>query len=123
MRWLTEAAATGAWCVQAVENAGLLPVAHLFHAFAGSGAPPCGFTATVLLAESHLCLHTWPEQQAVTLDVYVCNFGGDHSAKALALMASLIDLFKPRHTHRHVLQRGQAPAPGAALVSGVDPPA
>ena len=27
-------------------------------------------TATVLLAESHLCVHTGPEQAAVTLDVY-----------------------------------------------------
>ena len=73
-----------------------------------------------MLAESHLCLHTWPEQQAVTLDVYVCNFGGDQSAKALALMATLFDLFKPRHTHRHALQRGQAPAPHAALACDVN---
>ena len=47
-------------------------------------------TAAVLLAESHVCLHTWPEQRAVTVDVYVCNFGEDHSAKARGLMAALI---------------------------------
>jgi S-adenosylmethionine decarboxylase len=120
--WLTDAAATGTWCVSAVENAGLSPVAKLFHSFAGVGTPACGFTATVLLAESHLCLHTWPEQQAVTLDVYVCNFGGDHSAKAQALMASLIGLFKPRYTDQHALQRGLAPAPLAALACDAGPP-
>ncbi len=112
--WLTDAATTGAWCVQAVKDAGLQPVAELFHSFAQAGAPPCGFTATVLLAESHVCLHTWPEQQAVTLDVYVCNFGGDHSAKAQSLMAALIELFQPQHTHQHALKRGQVPAPLAA---------
>jgi S-adenosylmethionine decarboxylase len=60
----------------------------------------------VLLAESHLCVHTWPEQQAVTLDVYVCNFGGDHSAKAQALLADLQTLFDPTHAELGSLARG-----------------
>jgi S-adenosylmethionine decarboxylase len=60
----------------------------------------------VLLAESHLCVHTWPEQQAVTLDVYVCNFGGDHSAKAQALLADLQNLFDPTHAELNSLARG-----------------
>ena len=72
---------------------------------AGSAAP-CGVTATVLLAESHLCIHTWPEQMAVTLDVYVCNFGGDHSAKAQTLMDELLNWFGAARVHRHTLQRG-----------------
>ena len=110
VHWLTDAARTGAWCVQAVKDAGLQPVAELFHSFAVADAPPCGFTATVLLAESHVCLHTWPEQQAVTLDVYVCNFGGDHSTKARALMAALLALFQPQHTEQHALYRGQLSA-------------
>jgi S-adenosylmethionine decarboxylase len=63
-------------------------------------------TAAVLLAESHLCVHTWPEQNAVTLDVYVCNFGADHSAKAQALMDALLALFDPADVQRHALQRG-----------------
>ncbi|KAF5290707.1 hypothetical protein FQR65_LT20606 [Abscondita terminalis] len=35
---------------------------------------PGGVTGTVLLAESHLAIHTWPETGCVTVDVYVCNF-------------------------------------------------
>ena len=70
-------------------------------------------TATVLLAESHLCVHTWPEQRGVTLDVYVCNFGADHSAKAHALMDALAcALFAPRQVERHALQRGDAGCDG-----------
>ncbi|RYY95198.1 MAG: hypothetical protein EOO24_23300, partial [Comamonadaceae bacterium] len=61
----------------------------------------------VLLAESHLCIHTWPEHRAVTLDVYVCNFGGDHSGKAEALMAALLALLRPGHAERHAIVRGQ----------------
>jgi S-adenosylmethionine decarboxylase len=60
----------------------------------------------VLLAESHLCVHTWPEQAGVTVDVYVCNFGADHSAKAHALMDALIALFAPTQVVRNALQRG-----------------
>ena len=60
----------------------------------------------VLLAESHVCLHTWPEQRAVTVDVYVCNFGADHSAKARGLMAALVERFQPEWTEQRSLDRG-----------------
>ena len=106
MRWLTDAAALGAQCVKTVEAAGLQAVGRLFHGFPGTPDGPGGVTATVLLAESHLCVHTWPEQQGVTIDVYVCNFGADHSARARAVMATLEALFMPGRVERHALQRG-----------------
>ena len=96
--WLTDAGKLGAWCVQAVN--------HLFHTFPGTGKGPGGVTATVLLAESHVCLHTWPEQRAVTVDVYVCNFGDDHSAKARGLMFALVNRFQPEWTEQRSLDRG-----------------
>lgn len=104
--WFTDAAALGAYCVQAVQAAGLQVVGQLFHSFPATAHGPGGVTATVLLAESHLCVHTWPEQCAVTLDVYVCNFGADHSAKAHALLDALVQQFAPEHTEQHQLQRG-----------------
>ena len=105
--WLTDADRLGAACVQAVNAAGLQAVAQLFHTFPSSAYGLGGVTATVLLAESHLCLHTWPEQRGVTLDVYVCNFGGDHSAKAHALMDALLALLQPTYTVRNTIHRGQ----------------
>ncbi|MBK7506964.1 MAG: adenosylmethionine decarboxylase [Comamonadaceae bacterium] len=104
--WLLDAQALGRACIDAVDAAGLQAVAELFHTFPATGHGPGGVTATVLLAESHLCVHTWPEQRAVTLDVYVCNFGGDHSAKAQALLDALVALFLPAHIERKALQRG-----------------
>jgi S-adenosylmethionine decarboxylase len=104
--WLTQAGQLGDWCIQAVEAVGLQAVNKLFHAFPGAGDGPGGITATVLLAESHVCLHTWPEQRAVTVDVYVCNFGADHSAKARALMEALIARFQPEWTEQRSLDRG-----------------
>ncbi len=104
--WLTDAARLLARCEQAVLHAGLQAVARLAHTFADADGQPAGVTATVLLAESHLCVHTWPELGAVTLDVYVCNFGGDHSGKAQALLAALLGLFEPGQVQRQALQRG-----------------
>lgn len=105
-RWLIDAAQLGAYCVQAVQASGLQAVAQLFHHFPDSAQGPGGVTATVLLAESHLCIHTWPEQRAVTLDVYVCNFGGDHTHQAEALMQTLQKVFAPASVECHRLMRG-----------------
>ena len=104
--WLVDAERLGAWCVQAVRDAGLQPVAQLFHAFPATADGPGGVTATVLLAESHLCLHTWPERRGVTADVYVCNFGADHSAKARALMDAVVARFAPAHSALRSVLRG-----------------
>ena len=91
-------------------QAGLQPVAQLAHTFPAVSGQPSGVTATILLAESHLCVHTWPEQRAVTLDVYVCNFGADHSTRAQGLLQALIELFAPAHAERRALQRGAVAA-------------
>ena len=111
--WLTDAALLGRRCVLAVQAAGLQAVAELFHTFPPTPHGPSGVTATVLLAESHLCVHTWPEQSAVTLDVYVCNFGGDHSTKARLLLDDLLALFVPLQVTENALQRGELTARSA----------
>jgi S-adenosylmethionine decarboxylase len=109
-RWLTDEQALLSVCRQRIAAVGLRAVAELGHQFpAAEGATgPGGVTATVLLAESHVCIHTWPEQRAITLDVYVCNFSGDHSDKAFTLIDALIAFFSPERVERHALARGKA---------------
>jgi S-adenosylmethionine decarboxylase len=102
-RFLRDAAAIAELCRQAVASSGLQPVAELFHTFQPAGS---GVTGVILLAESHLAVHTWPELAAVTLDAYVCNFGGDNTAKAQRLIALLIAGFAPTEVVRHQLKRG-----------------
>lgn len=103
---LTDARRLRARCLAAVGQAGLQAVGELFHRYAGPA--PQGVTGVVLLAESHVAVHTWPELGAVTLDVYVCNFGADNSAKAEALLTDLLGAFAPRDVQRHALQRAGA---------------
>jgi S-adenosylmethionine decarboxylase len=115
MRWLIDERALGALCLEAVAASGLCAVGQLFHAFPATARGPGGVTATVLLAESHLCIHTWPELRGATLDVYVCNIHQDHWTAARALMARLVAHFDPAQVERHAITRG---AIGKGAVSG-----
>ena len=104
---MCDPAALRTLCVEAVAAAGLGAVAELFHRFTPApGATQSGVTGVVLLAESHLAVHTWPELGAVTLDVYVCNLGADNSARAEALLLALVRAFAPQRLHRQALRRG-----------------
>ncbi len=103
---MTDRAALRELCLAAVRRSGLAPVGELFHRFEPAGAEPTGVTGVVLLAESHLAVHTWPELGAVTLDVYVCNLGADNSARARALLAELEQAFAPTQAERHEIARG-----------------
>lgn len=107
---MRDAQALSVRCRDAVARSGLSGVAELFHRF-GAADEQGGITGVVLLAESHLAVHTWPELGGVTLDVYVCNYGADNSAKAEALMAALIAAFSPTSVSRQSLNRAAAPAP------------
>lgn len=89
-------------CLDMVAASGLTTMDATFHQFEGSG-----FTGTVVLAESHLAIHTWPERQGLTLDVYVCNYSGDNSAKARKLFGQLVGYFQPTEVAKHEVDRGE----------------
>lgn len=88
-------------CLEMVSTAGLTTMDATFHTFEGGG-----FTGTVVLAESHLAIHTWPERQGLTLDVYVCNYSADNSGKARKLFDQLVEYFQPAEVARHEIDRG-----------------
>ncbi len=92
---LIDAGALGELCRSAVANASLTIVVDKYFTFPDYEGQPGGVTGAVLLAESHLALHTWPERGGVTLDVYVCNFTTDNSGKAERLLDDLIIAFAP----------------------------
>ncbi|MBC3872053.1 polyamine aminopropyltransferase [Undibacterium flavidum] len=87
-------------------QAGLTIVGEKFHTFSYADGSAAGVTGTLLLAESHVAIHTWPERHAVTLDVYVCNFENDNSQKARHIVDQLIAIFQPEQVSRQELQRG-----------------
>lgn len=105
---LIDARALAALCRRAVDDAQLTVVDDKFFTFPDYQGQPGGVTGAVLLAESHLALHTWPERSGVTLDVYVCNFSTDNSGKAEQLMNDLIIAFRPAEQNTNRILRGSA---------------
>ncbi len=101
-RYLTDRDLLRQSCLDAVQQSGLTSLGDLFHQFDGHGV-----TGAVVLAESHLAIHTWPELNSVTLDVYVCNFTQDNGAKADQVMRDLMAVFDPADYVRHDVPRDE----------------
>lgn len=99
---LTELEALRRLCLREVGASGLSAVGEVFHRFEPEG----GVTGVVLLAESHLAVHTWPELRAVTIDLYVCNYSADNRPCAETLMQALCAAFAPGRIQRQRLERG-----------------
>lgn len=51
------------------------------------------FTVSYCLKESHICIHTWPEIETVTLDVYICNYSQNNTEKVQNISADFINFF------------------------------
>lgn len=104
-RLLTDAQVLQKLCLRVCSRPGLTAVGCLFHQF-GNREAPAGATGAVVLSESHLAVHTWPEIRAVTLDLYVCNFSHDNSAAARLAYRDLIAAFACRRSAERELERG-----------------
>ncbi|MBD2085658.1 S-adenosylmethionine decarboxylase [Trichocoleus sp. Lan] len=70
----------------AAQDAHLTPVGQLSFTF-----QPQGVSAVLLLEESHVALHFWPEEGKVTVDIHVCDYQQDNYEKAKTL-AELLTL-------------------------------
>jgi len=100
---LCDAGRLARFCRALVDEAGLTVVGVSSHQFRPQGA-----TVAVLLAESHLAVHTWPEARFLTVDLYVCNATQDHTAQAEAIWSRLLKAFRPNRPLCTRLLRTQA---------------
>jgi S-adenosylmethionine decarboxylase len=80
----------------AAEAAGAQILHSHFHAF----GPGLGVTGVVLLAESHMSIHTWPEQAFAAVDIFMCG-----SAAPQRALAVLRNALAPVHCSVRTVQR------------------
>ncbi len=95
-------------CVAACQAVGLTVLGDHFYQFDGLDETQVGgATGAVVFAESHLAIHTWPERDGATLDVYVCNVTCDNSGKAEGLYGRLVAALQPADVMVERVWRGR----------------
>ncbi len=82
--------------LQAAEASGATIVTHSFHHFS-----PHGVSGAVIIAESHLAIHTWPEHRFAAVDFFSC--GGVDMNLGLAVLKAA---FAATEETRLELERG-----------------
>jgi len=70
--------------------------AHFFDGHIGA------LTSFYLLSESHLSLHTWPENNYIALDLFTCG-----NVKTLQIVEEIIDYLKPKSYKIKKIIRGK----------------
>jgi S-adenosylmethionine decarboxylase len=81
----------------AVKHAQLTKISSHYYQF-----KPHGATGVVLIAESHISIHTWPELGIATVDVYTC---GDPQ-QCIDAMNYIIEKLNPSRVDKKVFERG-----------------
>lgn len=78
-------------------DANVTLIDYIWHDFNTTGS----FTALYLLAESHISIHTWPENSYIALDVFTCG-----KANTQFIVDKLITYFEPLSVSSHYVMRG-----------------
>lgn len=97
-RHLTDGDAIFAAMRDAAEAAGAIVVGERHHRF-GAGD---GVTGVVLLAESHVSIHTWPEYNYAAIDIFMCG----PKVAPMVCLERLESFFKPERSEVTRLSRG-----------------
>ncbi|BBA38437.1 MULTISPECIES: adenosylmethionine decarboxylase [Burkholderia] len=97
---LRDAARLESILTEAAQQAGARVIGAHFHHFGGDH----GVTGVVLLAESHITIHTWPEHRFAAVDAFMC--GAARAADAVDAIAAALGT---QAQVRQQVARGGAP--------------
>jgi S-adenosylmethionine decarboxylase len=97
--------------VEAAKRAEATIIDVLFHEF-----NPFGISGVVVIAESHLSIHTWPEYRYAAVDIFSCG----ETLKPAEAASYLVEQFGASRASWVEVRRGVFPGAGAGVVN---PPA
>jgi S-adenosylmethionine decarboxylase len=83
--------------IEAAKKAGNTPLEFSYHKF-----NPHGITGVLLLAESHIAFHSWPEFNFLAIDIFTCG----NKAFPEKALKYLKRIFKPKRVKIWKLNRG-----------------
>ncbi len=83
--------------IKTAEACGATVIDSKMHKFGGGG----GVTGVVLLAESHISIHTWPESGYAAIDIFACTGRGLEDA-----LECLKESFSPEIVKIQTFKRG-----------------
>jgi len=86
-------------CSDACLKANASIINEFFHKFPGSKS---GVTGVIILEESHLSIHTWPEFNYIAIDIFTCG----EKANPYIAIGHLQTVFQPSKTITKYIVRG-----------------
>lgn len=87
--------------IEAARRANATIVTDAFHNF-----NPHGISGVVVIAESHIAIHTWPEYRCASVDIFSCG----EKMNPDVIEAFLLDVFRAERSERAEFERGIVPA-------------
>ena len=101
--WGCESSSLQDAMTEAAVAAGATVLETHFHDFApAEKTQPGGMTGVVLLAESHITVHTWPEKSFIAIDIFMCGTCDPDIAADV-----LVRRLKPTRHQRTRVERGR----------------
>ena len=83
-----------------IVNFDLTQIGEVYHNFENGG-----YTAVVCLTESHLSVHTWPENKFATFDIFLSNHLKDNRAKTASFYANVKEYFGASVLFEQIIER------------------
>jgi S-adenosylmethionine decarboxylase len=97
---LTDPQSLKSFLDQSLVHHQLQKVGEVYHSF-----PQAGYTAIIGLTESHLSIHTWPEHNYITFDVFISNHSKDNTSITQKLYQDVIQYFNATVVEEHFISR------------------
>ncbi|MEX0770349.1 MAG: adenosylmethionine decarboxylase [Balneolaceae bacterium] len=88
--------------LEATKESGATLISHNFHKFS-----PYGISGVIVIAESHVAIHTWPEYNYAAVDIFTC---GD-TIDPWIIQEKLKDLFESANVSSMEMKRGMFMVP------------